>query len=158
MRDEPSPEQEPPYGVPSTAAIAKHPMHPALIVFPVAFLLTAFITDLVYWATDAAFWADASLWLIIGGLAMGLLAAIAGLVDFATIGRARAHLAGWIHALGNATAVALSLANLLLRLGDAQTAVLPWGVVISAIVAAILGVTGWYGGELVFRHGIGVIP
>jgi uncharacterized membrane protein len=28
---------------------------------------------------------------------------------------------------------------------------------LSAITAAILGVTGWYGGELAYRHKIGVI-
>jgi uncharacterized membrane protein len=31
----------------STASIAGHPIHPMLIPFPVAFLVTAFVTDLV---------------------------------------------------------------------------------------------------------------
>ena len=35
----------------STANIAGHPIHPMLIPFPIAFLVSAFVTDLVYWAT-----------------------------------------------------------------------------------------------------------
>lgn len=42
------------------------------------------------------------------------------------------------------------------RLDDAAAAVLPWGLTLSAINAALLGVTGWYGGELSYRHRIGV--
>jgi uncharacterized membrane protein len=33
---------------------------------------------------------------------------------------------------------------------------MPTGLILSAIVACILVVTGWLGGELVFRHRIGV--
>lgn len=33
----------------------------------------------------------------------------------------------------------------------------PLGIVLSAVVAGILTITGWFGGELSYRHRIGVI-
>ena len=76
---------------------AGHPLHPALIPFPIAFLTGALVTDIVYWSTTNDFWARMSYWLIIAGLVMGALAAVLGLIDFLTIERARAYAAGWIH-------------------------------------------------------------
>ena len=145
-------------GVESTAAIAGHPIHPMLIPFPISFLVGALVTDLVYWSTDSSFWAQASFWLIAAGLATGLLAAIFGLTDFLTIKRVREHSAGWIHFLGNATVLVLALINLLLRWADPAAAIVPGGLVLSAIIGLILIVTGWYGGELSYRHKVGIIP
>ncbi|WP_425450057.1 DUF2231 domain-containing protein [Virgifigura deserti] len=142
---------------PSTAAIRSHPIHPMLIPFPLAFLVGVLLTDLAYWATSDPFWARASLWLVGAGVVSGLIAAAFGLVDFFTIRRARDHAIGWIHFLGNATALILSLVNWLLRFDDPAAAILPWGLLLSVIVAAILGVTGWAGGELSYRHRIGVM-
>jgi uncharacterized membrane protein len=64
---------------------------------------------------------------------------------------------GWIHFLGNLTAVVLALISLFLRVGNSAAAVLPGGVILSIIIVAILLVTGWMGGELAYRHKIGVI-
>jgi uncharacterized membrane protein len=144
-------------GVPSRAAIAGHPIHPMLIPFPIAFFVGALVTDLVFLLTGDPFWARTSLWLIVGGLAGGLIAAIFGLTDFLTIPRVREHSIGWIHALGNGTVLLLSLVNLLLRLANPQGGVLPWGLLLSFIVTGILVVTGWFGGELAYRHMVGVI-
>ncbi len=144
-------------GVESTAAIAGHPVHPMLIPFPISFLVGALVTDLVYWSTGSSFWAQASFWLIGAGLATGLLAAIFGLTDFLTIKRVREHTAGWIHFLGNATVLVIALVNLWLRWADPAAAIVPWGVVLSAIIGLILIVTGWYGGELSYRHKVGII-
>lgn len=139
-------------GVESTATIAGHPIHPMLIPFPISFLVGALVTDLVYWSTGSSFWAQASFWLIGAGLATGLLAAIFGLTDFLTIERVREHSAGWIHFLGNATVLVIALVNLWLRWENPAAAILPWGVVLSAVIGLILIVTGWYGGELSYRH------
>lgn len=142
---------------PSTAAIRGHPIHPMLVPFPLAFLVGALLTDLAYWLTIDPFWARASLWLIGAGVLSGAVAALFGLIDYVTIRRAREHILGWIHFLGNATALVLSLVNWLLRPDEPAAAILPWGLLLSAIVASILGVTGWAGGELSYRHRIGVM-
>lgn len=143
-------------GVPSTVAIAGHPFHPLLVTFPIAFLTAALPTDLAYWLTEDAFWAKVSVWLIGAGILTGLIAAVTGMLDFLRIERVRQHNAGWIHMSGNVTAILLSLVNLGLRLPD-ETAVLPVGLILSAVVATLLGVTGWYGAELIYRHKIAVI-
>jgi uncharacterized membrane protein len=128
-----------------------------LVPFPIAFLIGALATDLGYWATADPFWAEASLWLVGAGLVMGALAAVFGLTDFLTIKRARAHDAGWIHFLGNANVLVLALVNLLLRRNAPTAALLPWGLLLSTVTVALLGLTVWYGGELSYRHLIGVI-
>lgn len=144
-------------GVTSTASLAKHPLHPVLIPFPIAFLIGALVTDIVWWVMFTDFWAQMSFWLIASGLVTGVLAAILGLVDFFTIERVRAHAAGWIHGGGNALILILAAVNLWLRWDDVTTAVIPWGLALSAVIAILLGITGWYGGELAYRHKVGVI-
>ena len=143
-------------GVPSTVSVHHHPIHPMLVPFPIAFLVGAFVTDLAFWNTGNPFWSSASLWLIGAGLVMGALAAVAGLVDFLTIQRARRP-AGWVHFLGNASVLIIALINLILRVGDPEAAVLPTGLVLSLFTVALLLVTGWLGGELAYRYKIGVI-
>ena len=144
-------------GVPSTVAIAGHPFHPLLVTFPIAFLTAVLATDLGYWLTGDLFWARGSFWLIGAGILTGLIAALTGMLDFLKIDRVRQHNAGWIHMVGNVAALSLSLVNFGLRWGSRTDSVLPTGIVLSAIVATLLAVTGWYGAELVYRHKIAVI-
>jgi FtsP/CotA-like multicopper oxidase with cupredoxin domain/uncharacterized membrane protein len=143
-------------GVPSTAAIAGHPIHPMLIPFPIAFLLAAFVSDVGFWWTGDPFWARASLWLVGVGFLTGVAAAVFGLIDFWTIERAREHRIGWVHAIGNGAVLVLALASVLLRRGDPVAAVVPWGLTLTGVIAILLVVTGWAGGDLAHRHLIGV--
>lgn len=146
----------PQHGVDSTAAIARHPIHPMIIPFPIAALVGAFVSDLLALNTGDAFWVRASYTLLIVGLATGLLATLFGVIDFSTIKRVRQVRAGLLHAGGNALALLLTIANLLVR--DIEALAVPGvGVVLSAVVAAMLVVTGWLGGELSYRHKVGVM-
>ncbi|WAL58249.1 DUF2231 domain-containing protein [Thermocoleostomius sinensis] len=144
-------------GVPSTVAIAGHPLHPLLVTFPIAFLTAVLATDLAYWFTDDEFWARASVWLIGAGIVTGLIAALTGMLDFLKIDRVRQHNAGWFHMVGNVAALVLSLVNLGLRWGNTTGAILPIGLLLSLVVATLLGLTGWYGAELIYRHKVAVI-
>lgn len=144
-------------GVPSTVAVAGHPLHPAIITLPIGLLVTAPVTDIAYWFLGDVFWARASFWLIVGGLVTGLVAAVTGLLDFIRIGRVRKHTAGWAHMYANVTALVVTAINLGLRVGDPVENLLFTGLVLSVIVATLLGISGWYGGELVYRHKIAVI-
>lgn len=144
-------------GITSSVAIAGHPIHPAIVLFPIAFLVGAAGTDIGYWLTRDPFWARASVWLIGVGFAAGILAAITGFLEFFKVKRVRERSAGWLHMGGNVAVMVLSLINLVLRQGNPAEPIVYTGLAISVVVATLLGITGWYGGELSFRHKIGVI-
>lgn len=144
-------------GVPSTVAIAGHPLHPLTVIFPIAFLAAALGSDVGYWLTRDFFWARASFWLIGLGLGLGLIAAATGLSDFLKIERVRKRTAGWVHLILNVSILVLSLVNFLLRLGDAESRILPWGLLISVVVGTLTSASGWFGAELSYRHKIGVV-
>lgn len=142
----------------STARIKGHPLHPMLVVFPIAFWLGALGADLVYWATADYGWAEGATWLIAAGLVGAAIAAVAGFIDFFGDVRIRILKTAREHMIGNVVAVVLQAVNLVIRLEDGVAAILPWGLVISALVVALIGYTGWRGGELVYRHRVGVAP
>ena len=140
----------------STARIGGHPIHPMLVPFPIVFFVSAFVTDLIYLDGRDPVWASASYWLLVAGLVGAALAAVAGLVDFLGDQRIRKLGTAKAHMIGNVTAVVLEAVNLYLRTGDNALPIAGLGVILSGVVVAILLVTGWLGGELVFRHGVGV--
>jgi uncharacterized membrane protein len=139
----------------SKAAIGGHPLHPAVVPFPIAFLVGALVTDIVNLNTLEAFWSQASYWLLVAGLATGVLAAVLGLIDFLARPRVRSLGVAWLHFMGNGTALLVTVANVALRAGDPAAPVSTLGLTLSAIVAVLLAATGWAGGEMVFRHGVG---
>ena len=140
----------------STASIAGHPIHPMLIPFPIAFFIAAFLCDLVFWRTTNASWADATVWLLGAGLIMAALAAVTGLTDVLGDPQIRTMNTAWWHAGLNVLAVLIELYNWYLRFTDGSTAIVPTGLVLSAIVVALLLITGWLGGQMVYRRRVGV--
>ena len=116
------------------------------------------MTDIVYARTFDMQWANMSAWLLTIGLIVSVLVVIVGLIDFLCERRIRALRAAWIHALGNALALVLSIFNAFIHSRDAYTSVVPQGLILSSVVVLILIVTGWNGWEMVYRHGVGVRP
>jgi uncharacterized membrane protein len=145
------------HGVESTAAIAGHPLHHMLIVFPVAFLIGAFATDIAFTSTSNPFWAEASYWLLIAGIVMALVAAVPGLIDFVTIDRVRNLWISWTHMIANLVVVGIALVNVGVRLDDPAAGVQNWGLWLSGLQALLLLVSGWLGGEMAYRYRIGAI-
>jgi len=127
-----------------------------LVPVPIVCFAATLITDVVYWRTAEMLWADISAWLLVIGLMVSLFAVTAGLIDFFGDRRIRELPAAWIHSLGNAAAFILSIFNALIHTRDAYTSVVPTGLILSAVVVAILLVTGWNGWIMVYRHGVGV--
>jgi uncharacterized membrane protein len=138
----------------STAKIGGHPVHPMLVQFPIVCFIGVLVTDIVFLNNHVHGWATASRYLLVIGLVMAALAALAGLTDF--LGDKRIQVGDAIkHAVANVTAVVLSLINLIVRLrSDAPIGKI--GVILSIIVVLILLYSGWKGGALVYKHGIGV--
>jgi len=142
----------------STFAIGGHPLHPIMVTLPIGFLIGAFVSDIAAFIVSDPFWVRASLWLTGAGLMTGLLAAIAGFIDFAGSSAIRRLKESWLHFAGNAVVLILASASFYSRLyGDAQQ-VTYTQLLFSFCIVALLGVTGWLGGELVFRRRVGVRP
>jgi uncharacterized membrane protein len=129
-----------------------------LVVFPLGLLLTAILFDLWAWGSGSWFWNDLAFYLIAAGIAGGLLAAPFGLVDWLAIPRGtRAKAIGAWHGGGNLLVLGLFAISWWLHLGG--TDVEPTWPLIFALAGAVCAlVTGWLGGELVVRLGIGVDP
>lgn len=144
-----------PSGTGTTAAIFGHPLHPMLVVLPIASLVGAAVCDWVYLLSANDFWAVGAFWLIVAGLVTGAIAAVAGIVDMMSVERARTMGIAWAHAIGNVIVLGFVLVNYLMRRDNPADPTLLAIAISTGIFAALL-VTGWLGGELSFRHGIGV--
>jgi uncharacterized membrane protein len=142
----------------STARIGGHPIHPMLVPVPITCFIGTLVTDVVYAITADMLWADISAWLLTVGLVVSIFVVIAGFADFLGDRRVRALRAAWIHGIGNALALVLAIINAFVHSRDAYTSVVPSGLILSALVVLILAVTAWMGGEMVYRHGVGVRP
>jgi len=140
----------------STARIARHPIHPMIVPFPIACFVGALLTDLTYWWTAEMMWADFSAWLVTVGVILGYVAAIAGLIDFLGNRLIRAQAPAWPHVIGNVVALILATINMLVHTHDAWTSVVPWGLTLSAAVVLILLFTAWMGWSMVYRYRVGV--
>ena len=143
-------------GLPSTAAVLGHPIHPMMIPYPVAFLTTAVASDIAARRTGDPFWARASQVLLGAGIVGGLGAAVFGIIDYVTIKRAREKATGKLHAYGNPVALALAGASLALR-RDKGAKPSVTATVLSGLTAGLVMLTGWAGAELSYRHMVGVI-
>ena len=138
----------------STAKIADHPIHPMLVSFPIVCFIMTLVLDILYTRGDTGV-AGATKWLLGVGLVMAALAAVAGITDFLGDERIRRLGDALKHMLANVTAVVLEVVNFALRLKNPNF-IGSTGVYISLIVALILIYSGWKGGNLVFRPGVGV--
>jgi uncharacterized membrane protein len=145
------------HGVESNAAIFRHPIHPMLIPFPIAALVGALVTDIVFSSTGNGFWATASFWLLGAGVVTGIVAAVPGMIDYASIAQVRRLTSAHVHAGGNVVALGLAFINLAMRWDNPAAGPGASGIFLSALVVALIGVTGWIGGELSYRHRIGVM-
>jgi uncharacterized membrane protein len=138
------------------AKLLGHPIHQMLIAFPLGLLATSLFFDLIGLATGRPALLLASFYLIAAGIIGGLVAALFGLIDFLAIpGGTRAKRIGLLHGLGNVVVVGLFALSWWLRRGVAET---PGSgpVILSAVAVMIALVTGWLGGEMVDRLGVGV--
>ncbi|HXG66991.1 MAG TPA: DUF2231 domain-containing protein [Blastocatellia bacterium] len=135
-----------------------HPLHAILSDFPLALLGTSLLWDIVGLARGEAIWWAISFWDIALGVAAALVAATVGAVDYAAIKQDDpAFGAAMRHMLFMLAAVGVYAGSLLARGGPSP----PTGIARIAALALegtgliLLSAGGWYGGHLVFHHGIG---
>jgi len=146
----------------SRFAIAGHPIHPMLVALPIGLFTWAFVSDIVYLATDRdTLWYDMSFWSGIGGIISGLAAAVPGAGDLLTMARhTDAREMTMVHGLLNVTVVALFFIAMLLMLDGGATGggALSAVFVLHLVGVGLLGLSGWLGGEMVYRHHLGMAP
>lgn len=140
----------------SKARFLGHSVHQMLIVFPLGLLATSVVFDVIQLATHDGKWSTIAYYMIAAGVIGGLIAAIFGFADYLSIPTGtRAKSIGRLHGIGNVVLVALFAVSWYLRMPDpAQPGAL--ALALSFIGVALAGVTGWLGGELVDRLGVGV--
>jgi uncharacterized membrane protein len=140
----------------SRAKLAGHPIHQMLIVFPLGLLGMAVIFDIIYLVSKNSRWTEVAYYNIGAGIISGLLAAVFGFVDWYAIPQGtRAKRIGLLHGVGNVVVVALFAFSWLLRRPSPATP--PEGAVVLGLIGLLLAlITGWLGGELVDRLGVGV--
>lgn len=156
-----SPQRQPPEASSPPARVPKllgHPWHSAVVHFPMAAFAAPLPLDVMGCFASAPEW---WLWsrVIIGvGLAAGLLAGMAGLMDLATIpDHSPASRVGLRHMVTMVGAIGVFAVDGALRLEQP----VPVGgmrvliVALSALGLAMVLLGGWLGGELVYRYQIG---
>jgi uncharacterized membrane protein len=145
-------------GMESRAKLAGHAIHPMLIVFPLGLLAMAVIFDVLYFALGNASLATGAFLNISAGIVAGLLAAVFGFWDWLHIpDGTRAKAIGIWHGVGNVV-VLLFAVSWYLRSLDPQHLPTTLAFILVVVAAVLALVTGWLGGELVERLGVGVDP
>jgi uncharacterized membrane protein len=129
------------------------PIHSMLASFSAAYFAGALVTDVVYWQMPDVLWERFSIWLIVAGLVMAGLAVVAYLIGLACGGQI--HRSSWPQAVGYALAVGLSVVNAFVHSRDGYTAVVPTGLMLSALVVLVLLLAAWVGRALPNRQRIG---
>lgn len=139
------------------ARIAGHPLHPALVHFPIALWLAATLWDGIGWWRSDPLWWQMSHWCLALGLAMALPTLITGLLDYVAlkpnariVGVATAHMMVMVSAT-----IIFATCWLLHVAAGAAVAPSPWVLVLELSGAVLLAVGGWLGGILVYRYRIG---
>jgi uncharacterized membrane protein len=131
----------------------RRPIHSMLVSFSAAYFVGALVTDIVYWQMPDVLWERFSIWLIVAGLIVAGLAAIAYVIDLAS--RRRVDRPAWPRVVSYALAVLLSVLNAFVHSRDGYTAVVPTGLVLSGLVVVVLLVTSWVDVALANRRRVG---
>jgi uncharacterized membrane protein len=146
----------------SKFAVMGHPLHPALVAVPIGLFGWALVSDFIYLGTGKDhMWYDIAFWTGIAAWCSALIAALPGFGDYFTIGiNSDARAMGAMHMLLNLTVVALFFIATLLMLDDnavdgAQFTVV---LVLHIVGVGLLALSGWLGGEMVFRHHLAIVP
>lgn len=146
----------------SKSQVAGHPIHPMLVALPIGLFVWTLVADIVYILSDSDMtWYDIAFWTSLAAIATAVLAAIPGLVDLLGVARyTDAKAIAMVHGGINTVVVLMFGAAALLMIDDNATegGQLTAVFVLHAVSVGFLAVSGWLGGELVYRHHLGFNP
>jgi len=144
-------------GAGSYAAFRGHPIHPMMVPLAVGIFAAAVIADIAFASTHDPFWARSATWLLLTALLAGCAAGLAGAADFMSVDRARNLPIAATHALGNSVFLVLVAIDYYRRSAHPD-AVPSGGLSLTLLALFVMVGSGWLGGSMVYRHGIGVSP
>ncbi|MCF6367498.1 DUF2231 domain-containing protein [Rhizobium halophilum] len=124
----------------TTTGRAGFPLRSLFVPFPFVCFTLALVTDITYWQTSYLMWQNFSAWLLFAGLVMGGIGVVAGAIDMARRST-RIVGPGWAAAIAYLVVLALGLLNSFIHAGDGWTAVVPNGLIVSAVTVAMILVT-----------------
>lgn len=122
--------------------IGVHPVHAALLAAALPLFLGALLADIAYAKTYEIQWSNFASWLLVGALVVGTLALVWAVADLFRFERRIGR--DWIYAL---LVLAMWVAGLLAALvhGKDAWAMMPGGLVLSAVATALALVATWIG-------------
>jgi uncharacterized membrane protein len=137
------------------STIAGHPLHPMLVVGPAALIPFGFALDAMHRSTGKESYANAAYYSLVGGLVTGLAAGAAGAVDYMSIKpETDVKRTANTHAMLNVGALVLTAVNVMNRRNTREHQ--GGSVALSAVAAAAVMISGWFGGRLVYEQGMRV--
>jgi uncharacterized membrane protein len=137
------------------AQIAGHPIHPMLVTIPIGLWIFSLVADLIGLRSAAPdVWHAAALYTMVGGIVGALAAAVAGLVDLLSLGDIPIRRTALEHMTLNLVIVVLYVINAWTRVHASVGPGVSLGL--SVIAIAILLVSGWLGGKMVYEAGVAV--
>jgi uncharacterized membrane protein len=143
----------------SRASVAGHPVHPMLVAFPIGLWTTSFAVDIFYYFIRHTTLLVISKFLIAAGCIGAVAAAIPGIIDWWTLENPQVfRVANW-HARLNIAALVVFAISLYLRMKShghivGNRLIVPF--LVSFVGMILIGISGWLGGELVYKHGVSV--
>ena len=140
----------------SAVAVAGHPLHAMSVHFPIVLMFGTLAADLAYWFSADPFFMRVGVWVAGFAFLSGVAAGIVGTAELILVKGIRVRAASWTHAVAAMTLISIAGANWGLRLTDPDQ-ILPVGLFLSVVGAGVTGIAGWYGGKLVFDHGVGIL-
>jgi uncharacterized membrane protein len=124
-------------------SIFRHPIYNMLLPVPVICFLGVVLTDLTYLKSGGnLIWLAFSSWLLLFGLAFGVLGAVVLLLDFIRSPAMRSE-PGWLHLLLFCAALVAELFSIFIHERDGWTAVAGLGLTLSIIGALLILIAAW---------------
>jgi uncharacterized membrane protein len=112
---------------------AAYPLQSLFVPFPFVCFTLTLATDLAFWLSNGnLMWQNFSSWLLFAGLVLGGIAIVAGLLDLLRP-RTRPLRPAFLTIVIYVVILALAFLNSLVHAGDGWTAVIPYGLAISAV-------------------------
>ncbi len=138
----------------SPASIKKHPIHPILVAIPIGLWTFALVCDVANAFGADGPWALLSIYSIGGGIVGAMLAAVPGLIDYWSIDQPEMKRIATRHLLVNVGGLLIFGFNLWSRFHLSAASRLP--LLLSVLGFCLIGIGGWYGGEMVYVKGMAV--